>query len=413
MSFLASCNTFLAWDLVREAHYAIDSAVTWTSELLTPESFLIRASSAKPYFIVFSAGACGLIIEIVAGRILAPTIGVSLYTWTSIIGVVLAGISVGNYLGGRAADRFPFSTTLGLILLAGGISSLSVLALVGVVSDAFGTLPIVTRIVLVTATLFFLPSLILGMVTPVVIKLRLTDLKRTGDVVGKIYAVSTSGSIFGTFVAGFVLIQWLGTRQTLLLVALILVVMALAFGSLWQVRVHRFAALILLAVIGGVNFSGATLSGDCTRESNYYCIRVSDLTLEGGLQVKVLRLDQLLHSYVVLDDPTALIYGYEKVFAEIANSIAYRDPDLRALFIGGGGYTMPRYLEALYPDSTLEVIEIDPQVTQVAFEHLGLRPDTRIVTYNEDARMVTPPCHAASTTWSSATRSTTSPFPIT
>ena len=129
------------------------------------------ASSLKPYVIVFTASACGLVIEIVAARILAPSIGVSLYTWTSIIGVVLAGISIGNYLGGRLADRFPSPTTLGLILLAGGIFSLSVLPLVDIVSEAVQTLLLIPRIVLLAATLFFIPSLFLGMVTPVVIKL--------------------------------------------------------------------------------------------------------------------------------------------------------------------------------------------------------------------------------------------------
>ena len=81
--------------------------------------------SLRPYIIVFTASACGLIIEIVAGRLLAPHIGVSLYTWTSIIGIVLAGISIGNYVGGRVADRFPWPTTLGVILLAAGIASIS------------------------------------------------------------------------------------------------------------------------------------------------------------------------------------------------------------------------------------------------------------------------------------------------
>ena len=116
---------------------------------------LNAAISLKPYLIVFASSACVLIIEIVAGRILAPTIGVSLYTWTSIIGVVLAGIAVGNYVGGLVADRFPSQTTLGLILLAGGVSSLSVLPLVDVASEAFGGLPLVVRIIFVTATLFF------------------------------------------------------------------------------------------------------------------------------------------------------------------------------------------------------------------------------------------------------------------
>ena len=184
------------------------------------------AFSLKAYLIVFVASACGLVLEIVAGRLLAPTIGVSLYTWTTIIGVVLAGISIGSFAGGMAADRFPSSTTLGLVLLAGGIASMSVLPLVDVVSGAFSSLPVVAQIVFVTASLFFVPSLILGMVTPIVIKLNLKDLANTGNVVGRIYAISAAGSIFGTFITGFVLIQWVGSRYTLILVAVALVALA-------------------------------------------------------------------------------------------------------------------------------------------------------------------------------------------
>ena len=197
---------------------------------MTPKLLNILAS-LKPYLIVFVASACGLILEIVAARILDPSIGVSLYTWTSIIGVVLAGISIGNYVGGRVADRFPSPTTLGIILLAGGLTCLSVLPLLGVVSAVFEALPILPRIVFLTAALFFVPSAVLGMVTPLVVKLNLRDLDHAGDVVGKIYAISTAGAIFGVFITGFVLVQWLGTRQTILLVALILVGMSLAFGG--------------------------------------------------------------------------------------------------------------------------------------------------------------------------------------
>ena len=345
------------------------------------------AASLKPYIIVFVASTCGLTIEIVAGRILAPTIGVSLYTWTSIIGVVLAGISAGNYLGGLVADRFPSPTTLGLILLTAAVSSLSVLPLVEVVSDSFWTLPFLARIVFVTVTLFFLPSLILGMVTPVVIKLRLQDLTHTGSVVGKVYALSTVGSIFGTFITGFVLIQLIGTRETLLLVALVLFVMALGLGNLWRAKVPSFSLTGLFVTLGILSFTTGTLDSDCLRESNYSCIRVSDTTVEGGQRVKVLYLDRLLHSYVSLEDPTLLVHRYDKILADIEAYTAIRNPSPRILFIGGGGYSMPRYVETVYPESTVEVIEIDPEVTSAAFEYLGLRPDTKIVTYNEDARM--------------------------
>jgi len=342
-----------------------------------------------PYTIVFTASACTLVIEIVAGRILAPDIGVSLYTWTSIIGVVLAGISIGNYLGGLVADRFPRQRTLGLILLAGGTASLSVLPLVGVASNVFDGLSLVPRIVFLTVTLFFLPSLILGMVTPVVIKLRLRDLANTGNVVGKIYAVSNAGAIFGTFITGFVLIQQVGTRSTLIFVAVVLVGMALTFGDLWGARLTSVAPLGAFLLLVGFTYANGDLESECLRESNYFCIRVSD-AIEDGRAVKVLELNEMVHSYVAPDDPTLLINGYQQVLADVATVIGEADGTFRALFLGGGGYTLPKYLEEVYPQSVLEVIEIDPEVTQVAFDYLGLHSDTRISIQHEDARMAVP-----------------------
>ena len=342
-------------------------------------------NSLKPYLIVFTASACGLIIEIVAGRILAPTIGVSLYTWTSIIGVVLAGISLGNYTGGLIADRFPHPTTLGIILLASGIASIAILPLIELTADPFLTLPILPRIVLLTVVLFLMPSILLGMVTPVVIKLNLRDLTQAGNVVGKIYAVSTAGSILGTFLTGFVLIQTLGTRTVILAVSLVLVAMAIAFGNLWRARL---AGLAMGAAFIGVTIFvivSGSLDSLCIRESNYFCIKVRARDVDGR-EVRVLYLDALLHSYVDVDDPYYLRYAYEKVFADLATYIGHTDPEMDVLFIGGGGYTMPRFLEAMYPRSYLEVVEIDPEVTKIATDYLGLSRKTRIVTYNEDAR---------------------------
>ena len=211
----------------------------------------MAVSSLKPYVVVFTASACTLVIEIVAGRVLAPAIGVSLYTWTSIIGIVLAGISVGNYLGGRIADRRPSGSTLGVILLAAGVSSLSILPAYSLVSGLFGGLPLLARIVLLTTVLFFVPSLILGMVAPVAIKLRLSDLTETGNVVGKVYAVSTAGSIAGAFLTGFLMVQLFGSRFILVVVGLVLVCLALAFGDLWRGRVPGTALLAGLVGMAG------------------------------------------------------------------------------------------------------------------------------------------------------------------
>jgi spermidine synthase len=103
--------------------------------------------------------------------------------------------------------------------------------------------------------------------------------------------------------------------------------------------------------------------------------------------VRVLTLDRLVHSFSVLDDPRRLVYAYEKISSEVTDYLSERDGDLRAFFIGGGGYTFPRYMEAVYPESSIDVAEIDPGVTQTAYDLLGVARNTHIKTYSEDARL--------------------------
>jgi spermidine synthase len=385
------------------------------------------------YIVVFVASCCSLILELVAGRILAPFIGVSLYTWTSIIGVVLAGISLGNYLGGRAADRWPDRRTLGVLLLTGGLASLAILPLINIATaiptDQLvdpnnrlgGVLPLdraallIARIVLITTLIFFPPSLILGMVSPVVIKLTLKDLAQTGGLVGKIYALSTLGAILGTFATGFVLVQLLGTRMIVLGVGIVLLAMAAAVGDVVHLRraaIPLVACVLVVAALVparnvkanncGLNpdciqqaakdgWDQATQSG-CLHETSYYCIRVADDAAVSDHQtVKELILDHLVHSYNSLEDPNYLQYGYIKVYAEIADMLASRLPDraLRVLYVGGGGYTLARHIEATYPNARQEIMEIDPGVTQTVYEQLGVDASrTNITTYNVDGRLM-------------------------
>ncbi|MBI4305625.1 MAG: fused MFS/spermidine synthase [Chloroflexi bacterium] len=353
-------------------------------------------AALEPYLIVFLASAAGLVIEIVAARILAPVIGVSLYTWTSIIGIVLAGISLGNFIGGLFADRLASRTLLGIVLGAAAITSVIVLPLARVVPDWLSDLPIIPRIVLVTTILFFVPSTILAMVSPIVIKLQLRDLGKTGKVVGRLYAVSTFGAIFGVFITGFVLIQTLGSRSTIALVAVSLTLMAVVFGRLWRPKLAGAAVVVGAAGLGAYAIYTGSLQSPCIRESNYYCIKITGAG-DDKPQVKALVLDQLVHSYVSLEDPKELSqYGYEMIFSEVAEHIADRTPEFKSLFIGGGGYALPRYFEVVYPGSTIEVIEIDPAVTEVVHTDLGLWRDTRIVSHHEDARTRVPKLLAGS-----------------
>jgi len=343
------------------------------------------------YIITFVASFCILVIEIVAGRILAPFVGVSLYTWTSIIGVVLAGISIGAYLGGKLADRFPGQKTLGWLLLVSGTATLLISPLTNIVAAYHFPTSLMLRILIVTTITFFIPSCILGMISPVVVKLTIRNLEKIGNVVGKIYAVSTLGSILGTFAAGFFLISWIGTRHILLSIGVMLILTSLVWGSLFKTKKSiAFLLIPSFLVIGTYSLAfKPPLTSDTRyyKESDYYTIKIKDaLSKDGKTTLKALILDNLIHSYVNLKEPLHIEYQYEIIYADVLKWRFKRDDTFRSLTIGGGGYTFPKYMEAFYPNSYLDVVEIDPEVTRIVYTYMGLSHSTRIRTFNEDGR---------------------------
>jgi spermidine synthase len=350
----------------------------------------MRKEVIKAVIVVFIASFCTMVIELVAGRIMAPYVGVSLYTWTSIIGVVLAGISIGAYIGGILADRFPTPRTLGWLLLVSGLAALSISPLTGAVARWPLQTSLMLRILIVTTVIFFLPSCFLGMISPVVVRLSLDRLDRSGNVVGKIYAFSAFGSILGTFATGFFLISWMGTRNILLLMSLILILSSPLFGGAFlrrRVFLVLFPVLfVFLWVVHGQAFKKQRDPNSYFyKETDYYTIELKRID-RGGKTLEAVILDNLIHSFVDLNEPLHLQYGYERVYADLVAWKASANPDFRALIIGGGGYTFPRYLETKYPRARIDVVEIDPCLTDLAREHLGLPPQTRIRSFNQDAR---------------------------
>lgn len=200
-----------------------------TAPLLRQTDFLWR-----PALIVFISNAALMALQLVAGRIMAPLIGVSHYTWTTIIGVMLSGMSIGYLLGGRLADRFASRRLLGVTFVLSGLGSLLVLAmavLLNTFADAFLSTPLLLRMVVFVGGIFLLPSMLIGLIPPLVVKLTLSNLARTGYTVGRIYAMSSLGSILGTFVTGYVLLANFGVRSIVLGVAGVLVLMGLAVGA--------------------------------------------------------------------------------------------------------------------------------------------------------------------------------------
>jgi predicted membrane-bound spermidine synthase len=195
-----------------------------------------------PSAFAFLANGGLLVLELVAGRILAPTVGVSLYTWTAVIGVVLAGISLGSWLGGKAADWRPARSILSLEFLLAALASALILVFdsnLDSVAASFSW-PTIWQVIWLATIVFFLPSVLIGMVTPMIIKLSLNSLDATGRVVGRIRAAAELGAIAGVFLTGFVLIDAFGTRTIVVTVAITLGALAILSSPLWVVALGRF-----------------------------------------------------------------------------------------------------------------------------------------------------------------------------
>jgi len=363
----------------------------------------LRQRLWNPHAVVFVSSFCIMVIELVASRLTAPVLGVSLYTWTSVIGVIMAGIALGNYTGGRLADRWASPWLLGVLFALAALFSLSILLLRDLVRDMVWPqwMPLMGRVLAHISLVFFLPGAVLGCISPVIVRLSMTDVARSGTTVGRIYAWSTVGSIAGTFATGFFLISWFGTKTIIVGAAGVLTLMGLWFvtDAPWRQAILRAAIVILVIGASLLGLRQADLlASECLRETNYFCINVNTDYLdedriallgfddEEPPVVHTLVLDRLVHSYTLPEHPGALIYGYERTYAQVIEPLAERNPGLRSFFIGGGGYTFPRYMEETYPESEIVVAEIDPGVTEIARVTLGLQGSERIEAYDEDAR---------------------------
>ena len=341
-------------------------------------------------FTVFLSSALLLVLEIVAGRLVAPYVGVSLYTWTSIIGVILAGLSLGNWVGGIWADRGGSGRSVGLVLAAGGIYCLLSLAILDDLGAALQSreVTLLAASFVFAAVLFFVPAALIGVVAPLLTTLALRLDPRPGHVVGRMHALAAIGSIAGTFATGYWLVQVMGTRNLVLGTGLLLLGLALPYLR----RAGRSTqALILVVAVAaeGLTVLRHGLATSCERESAYFCIRVvdqSDIAPFG--EARGLVLDHLLHGINQRERPEMLIAPYVHGLDELAYAHFGRtyDDGLRWFFAGGGAYSQPRALQTLSPASDITVAELDPQVTRTAVERLFLRPESLHIQHR-DARL--------------------------
>jgi spermidine synthase/stage V sporulation protein SpoVS len=324
--------------------------------------------------LVFFTSAAVLVIEILAARLLAPYLGVSLEVFTGIIGVILAGISLGAWIGGRSADRVDPKSLLGPLLMAGGVTALASPLIIDAIGPTLSTDAV--NIVFAAAAGFFAPAAILSAVSPVVVKIQLNSLERTGSVVGTYSAIGTAGAILGTFATGFVLIASFPTRPIVMALG-----MALTVAGVLMTASRGRWALLALAGAGLLSLGLLVWAGPCEHETTYHCAVVEkDSDRPTG---RVLILDRVRNSYVDLADPTYLEFRYVELIADVIENEAPPGP-LDVVSIGGGGFTVPGYIEQTRPGSKNIVLEIDSKLVEIGREELGL--DDEVVVVVDDAR---------------------------
>jgi predicted membrane-bound spermidine synthase len=346
------------------------------------ESHWLRRLS-RPDLAVFVSGVASMGLEIMAGRMLAPQFGSSIYTWGSIIGVFLAALSYGYHRGGKQAASQASERRLARLFLvtalyvaglifAGDLLLRSTAALS--LPGRFASLPAVTL-------LFGPPTYLLGYVSPYAAEL--TSTEGVGRASGHVYAVGTVGSIVGAFATTFLLIPSLGVEQIGLVFGLLSVGTAVLLDRPWVDRDRAFASVavaVLLVAAAGSGAAGIAVEGQVVYQTQtpYQELQVVDRG-----DTRTLYLDGQPHSAMDLDDPYRHVFDYTRYFHL---PLLLTDDVDRVLFVGGGGFTGPKRFAADYPNVTVDVVEIDPEVTDVGKRYFGLEESERLTVYSEGGR---------------------------
>lgn len=332
-------------------------------------------------FISFVTGYCLLTYELAAARILAPSIGSSTYVWTGVIGVIIAALSLGFFVGGRIADRRDRATDLVYLL---GLASL--MAVVTLVTYDGILLMIVEAIkdsriqaVVAALTLFAPTSFFIGMTSPYLAKLNVDSLKSTGRSIANLDMFNALGGIIGTFVTGFILFGFIGSHQAIGVVAVLLI----AISWLIAPRIHTgkrgvvSAILILMALTPAGSVPG--LIGIDTASAHYEVVSAfrNDRPITGlitgpsGTQSAVYQNG--------LSDP---VFWYAEVVSKLTID---RQPD-SILVLGGGAFTLPQYLSEQLPDAEIDVVEIDPELETISQQYFRYTNPANVDEFFTDAR---------------------------
>lgn len=336
-------------------------------------------------FNVFVAGAAVMVLEIMGSRLLAPVFGDSVFVWGSLIGIVMASLALGYFIGGKIADRQPSFRTFSIIILAAGIftilvpiSSPVILELVfySGLDDQFSPL-------LATTLLLTVPTTLLGMISPYAIRLTVKDITTIGGISGNLYSISTGGSIIGTFVTVFLLVPSFGVRSIIFSMGVLLIAVSLiGLSNIEKIFVIIIAASLMMPATSFILGTLSIYSGDIVYQTDtpYNTLNVVDNKNNG---IRTLWLNSMPHSSMYLNGSNTSVFRYTDYF----HTAFIFNPDIEnVLFIGGGGFSGPKKFLEDYPNLTVDVVEIDPQVVDIAKKYFNVNDDPRLNIYIEDGR---------------------------
>lgn len=340
-------------------------------------------------FLVFLTGAAILVIEVTATRILAPFYGNTIFTVSSVLGIVLMALSLGYYWGGKLADKYPDNKIFFLMIFCGGISVLIMQICIIIFLPFFAyQLSMIVGPLLMAIFLFFIPALLLGTLSPYAIKLHELSNPELGigTISGTIFFWSTLGSIIGSLGTGFLLIPNFGVQNIILGVAIVLIVLGAApLFFFWnqKKKILFFLLLISIIFIAVIILSQMFKPANVVYEADgvYEKILIYDGQYQGR-PTRFFRQDGSSSAAMFLDNGKpaykyAQYYTLYHLFDKRIN---------RALVIGGGAYLIPKMLIEDFPDAQVEVVEIEPELFQLSKEYFDLSDDPRLINHVLDGR---------------------------
>lgn len=345
------------------------------------------ANRYKLEFVVFICGCCSMVLELVGSRVISPYFGTGLYSWTSLIGVILGSLSLGYFLGGKLADKHHQLSTLSLIIFSSGLLIALSALFKNPLLNFLSTSPFLNKEIncLLSITILFAsPSILLGMVSPYTVKIKLNHLKYSGKIIGNLYAISTLGSIAGTFLSGFVLIPLLGNTLLLYLLSFTLIVLSwLTNPKISLILMETISFFLIFTLSQQVKLFQNDFIADI--DTPYQRVIVNERLDSKNRVIRYMTNNlHLSQSSIYKNDPDIPMAPYIQSF-QLIDYLPF-DP-VKTLMIGGAGLTYPRIFATKHPTSTMDVIEIDHTMTDIAKKYFYYKNNSQINIIHQDARL--------------------------